>query len=228
MSNVPASNDLDELLAALEFTEGVAWRCATVGHYFEKVSSRAGDEKFWGIVQNSLGESFCLLWCHLFGSREDDLHYSQLFKHADIRNLGPQFELVAVKARLCKGAAIDESTYSDLWDEVRRCRDKFIAHRELESSVKFPRTDLCLRILEELRAVLADLVFALRDLHPNNTRVQNLHRFYRVNTNEFLRRRSHNQFVTGLRSGAAWADELVATQMTNSNSSSRDAEATGQ
>lgn len=228
MSNVPASNDLDELLAALEFTEGVAWRCATVGYYFEKVSNHPRDEKFWIIVQNSLGESFCLLWCHLFGSREDDLHYSQLFSRAAIRNLGTSFEPVNVKSRLCRGAAIDESTYRDLWNEMKRCRDKFIAHRELESSVTFPRTDLCLRIVEELRAVLADCVRALHDSYPANTRIQGLCRFYRDNSSEFLRRCSHNQFVTGLRSGAAWADELVATQMTNSNSSSRDAEATGQ
>lgn len=211
MSNVSASYGLlDDLLTALEFTEGVAWRCAMTGHYFEEVSAHPSDDNFWITVQNSLGESFCLLWCHLFGSRDDDLHYSQFFNRSEVCSLGPKFELANVKLRLAQSIGTEEKVYDELWNEMKRCRDKFIAHREINVTVKFPRTDLYLRIVEELRTILADVIATLHDLNPDNLRIEGLRKFYQEKSNDYVRRWAHLQFLGGLRSGATWAAEITA------------------
>lgn len=59
----------------IELMEGMAWRCICYVHYFHIVSGLPGN--FWPLIQNSIGESACLFWAHLFGNRKDDFHRYQ-------------------------------------------------------------------------------------------------------------------------------------------------------
>lgn len=213
MTAVPQPSNLGDALDLLGLIEGVAWKCIRTGYYFELVSSHPSSDPFWVVVQNSLGESVCLLWCHLFGKRNDDLHYSKLFVRPEISSIAPQFQLSAVKSRLLARAGLVEPAFDALWNEVNRCRDKYIAHRDLDESVVFPQTDTCLRLVAELRDVLADCVVALSLQKPQDARLEGLAQFYRDQTRKALRDSAERSFLTGLRQGGKWAAELTAARV---------------
>jgi hypothetical protein len=190
--------------------EGVAFRCVKTGYFFEAVSDHPSDDLFWTVVQNSLGESFCLCWCHLFGSTSDDLHLSRVFAYPDIVGLGTDYQERTFRSRIYTQAGISEVGFEELWKEVRRCRNKYIAHREVETNVKFPRTDICLKTVEALRTELAHCVTVLRENHPDNINLDSLDRFYKSNGNSFLRDSAKRQVIAGLKTGAGWAADLIA------------------
>lgn len=136
--------------------ENVLVRLIKYEHYFNLCSDHKGE--FWQIVQNSIGESVCLFWCHIFGNRTDDFHYSQFFnKEAEII-AGADFSAGNVKRRMLSAMKISKPEYEVLWQEVKDCRDKFVSHKEHGASVIFPRIDLCRTQVEELRRILSEFV----------------------------------------------------------------------
>jgi len=184
-------------------TEGVAWKALQVGHTFELISSKPDHQEFWILVQNTFGESFCLLWSHLFGSRSDDLHCSKLFSAAETE-LGRQHSHEQAMQRIRSYAQLDEHGFDQLWAEVKACRDKFIAHRELNASAAFPHVDLCILIVEALRDELKGITLALASRYPDDHHLDGLVAYYRSNTNRVLRSRAAYRFQTGLSEAAVW------------------------
>ena len=69
----------NETLIRLNHIENVAYRCVIDTHYFEIVTTNTKRD-FWTVVQNALGDGVCIYWFHLFGKRDDDLHYTNFFK----------------------------------------------------------------------------------------------------------------------------------------------------
>jgi len=140
MSQLEKINTLEHVLVRLIKGE----------HYFELCTGHAGG--FWPVVQNAVGEAVCLYWCHLFGNRKDDLHFSQFFKESSENGFLPAH----VKQRMLSAMNLSEPEYKEFWNQVKDCRDKFVSHKEHRASVIFPRIDLCRIQAEELRRILSD------------------------------------------------------------------------
>ena len=143
-------------LEYINWVENVLYRLVSYEHFFELTSARVGF--FWSMMQNSVGDSVCLSWCHVFGNRSDDLHFSSFFNDEAAELCGDEFSFENVKTRLLSVIEMDEQQYQEFWNEVKECRDQFIAHKELGTSVIFPHTDLCRTQAEELRQILAEFV----------------------------------------------------------------------
>jgi hypothetical protein len=137
-------------LEQINIIENVLMRLIKCERYFELCTGHKGH--FWPIVQNSVGESACLFWCHIFGNREDNVHYSQFFKNE--KRAG--FTIKEVKSRMLKAIDLDEGEYFKFWVSVKDCRDKFVSHKELRASVIFPEINKCRLQAEELRRILAE------------------------------------------------------------------------
>ncbi len=137
-------------LEQIKIIENVLVRLIKCERYFELCTGHEGS--FWPIVQNSVGESACLFWCHIFGNREDSVHYSQFFKNEKRAGFATQ----EVKSRMLKVINLNEGEYSKFWESVKDCRDKFVSHKELGASVTFPEITNCRLQAEELRRILAD------------------------------------------------------------------------
>lgn len=137
-------------LEKINIIENVLVRLIKCERYFELCTGHEG--KFWSIIQNSLGESACLFWCHIFGNREDSVHYSQFFKNETRAG----FTIKEVKSRMLKAINLDEDEYFKFWEVAKDCRDKFVSHKELGVSVAFPEIDKCRLQAEELRRILSE------------------------------------------------------------------------
>lgn len=198
-----------DLRQRIELMEGVAWKFLRTAHFFEHVSTHPSGDRFWTFVQNSLGESACLHWSHLFGNRKQEkLHFARLTERPELLALGSEFSHDNILNRLCARSGINNVAYEDLRKQVLTCRDKYIAHRDADGTlIVFPRLDLCVLIAEELRCVLSDCVTALLLQTPDNKELKGLAHFYRGQDNALIKRASELQFITGLRTAAAWAEK---------------------
>lgn len=134
----------------IKIIENVLVRLIKCEQYFQLCTGHEG--QFWPVVQNSLGESACLFWCHIFGNREDDVHFAQLFKSETRAGFTTQ----EVKFRMLRVLNLNEDEYTEFWKSVKNCRDKYISHKELGVSVTFPETANCRLQAEELRRILAE------------------------------------------------------------------------
>lgn len=186
--------------------EEIAHRCLTFGHHFRNVSAHPGSGQFWSYVQNALGEGFCLLWCHLFGSRNDGFHYAKLFERAKARGVGDAFAPPAVLERILAATGESAQSYSKLRDEVKRCRDKFVAHREDPApQVFFPDVDRAGALVRALRLEQERLVDALLSLTPDDSWLLSHRDYYRSHgANDAIARQAETSFDAGLRAAARW------------------------
>lgn len=141
--------------------ENILVRLIKCERYFELTTGHEGD--FWPVVQNAVGEAVCLFWCHLFGNRNDDLHFSQFFKESSESAFTPG----AVKKRMLVAMNLTESEYEGFWEAVKACRDKFVSHKEHGVSVIFPHIDLCRVQAEEFRRILSDYAKAKSTEEPD-------------------------------------------------------------
>jgi hypothetical protein len=173
--------------------ENILLRLIKCEHYFDLCSSSKGE--FWHIIQNSLGESVCLFWCHIFGSYKEDSHYTRFFAKTPHEG----FTKNEIKTRLLKAIKMDEKKYSMFRQEVKHCRDKYIAHKESEATVIFPYIDKCRVQAEELRRVLAEYCEKNSAVEPNSNWPYWAH-YYRGNSlkAEHLKAESERAFSTGI------------------------------
>ena len=191
--------------------EGVAWKFLRTAHAFDHVSTHPDDGQFWILVQNSLGEIACLLWCHLFGNaKQERLHFNHFAKRAEICALGPSFAQTAIEKRLMDRAGLDENGYAALQKTIRTCRNKYIAHRDVDGTqIFFPDLDQCVLIAEEMRTVLSESVDALI---PQHLDVAYLADYFREHTNLRIRQSSQRDFMSGLRTADTWLGQLLANR----------------
>ena len=144
--------------------ENVLARLIKCEIYFDLCSGHDGE--FWSIVQNTLGESVCLFWCHIFGLKSEGYHYTNFFDAEAEKLAGNEFSASSVKARMLSSLKMSETDYCKLWNEVKECRDKFVAHKESNASAIFPRIHLCRQQAEELRRVLFEFSKKAVENHP--------------------------------------------------------------
>ncbi len=93
---------------------------------------------FWRIIYGSLTDNIVLEWCKIFGSKNNshqNLHWKNLFPNA----LGFQEQLL-------KGIGLNEATWANYWEHMKKYRDQHVAHRDPSAKeVKdYPRLDYAL------------------------------------------------------------------------------------
>jgi hypothetical protein len=159
--------------------------------------------QFWSMTQNSLGESVCIFWCHIFGNRSDDLHYSNFFGSDTEKVGGTIFSSDGVKARLLKAIRLDDHSYEIFWNEVKDFRDQFAAHKEIGQNVVFPRTTLCRMQAEELRNIMKDFVYvAFKKGEKGNWELWNRYYSAAENSNNSIKIKCEAAFKAGILSTA--------------------------
>ncbi|KHE90839.1 MAG: hypothetical protein K8F52_16645 [Candidatus Scalindua rubra] len=181
----------------IKWLENVLYRLISCEHYFKLVSGR--ENQFWPIVQNSLGESVCIFWSHVFGNKKDDLHYSKFFNDDIERITGRNFSRINIEARMLTALKMNDTEYENFWKEVKSCRNQFIAHKEIGSNTVFYRIDLCRVQAEELRVIMAEFVqIALRQNLDGNWDIWN--RYYQAaeNSNSSIEAKCKREFKNGV------------------------------
>lgn len=181
----------------LELMEGMAWRCICHVHYFQLVCGHPGN--FWPLVQNAIGEGACLFWGHLFGNKKDDFHYSKFFGLEEVEQADLKFSLDKVKARLLNRISMNDSEYEVFWNEVKSCRDQFIAHRDSKGvDIIFPRIDLCREMAEELRDIFYEIVCKWLEETKIDSKIEKLKRYYKWHTNRSIEAKCKDEFKIGI------------------------------
>jgi hypothetical protein len=140
--------------------EIVSYRCLYAETYYRAVSGQK--ETYWVFSQNCFGETACLLWCHLFNSRNNDpVHYWRLFGNDQLVPLSTDFGYEIVRARLRTAAGLDEAGYETFRNQVVAFRNQYISHREYElGSITFPDLRRVAAMCSELRVILQRTVLA--------------------------------------------------------------------
>lgn len=136
----------------INIIENVLVRLIKCENYFQLCTGHAG--QFWPVIQNSIGESVCVFWYHIFGNRNDDLHFTQFFND----EIESKFTPEEVKSLMLSSLGMTQQEYTVFWTQVKECRDKFVSHKELDASVVFPHIDKCRVQAEALRKILSDYV----------------------------------------------------------------------
>ena len=144
-----------------------AYRCIIYTHYFEMVDKDIEDKrnknkeyKFWIAVQNTFADEACLYWTHVFGSHKKDnhLHYKHFFGRADVLALGQEFSKESVKKRILSVIGYDNNKYDEFWGNVKLCRNKFLAHKDIHVRFIYPDLIICRKMTEELLAIFKELL----------------------------------------------------------------------
>ncbi len=93
---------------------------------------------FWRLIYCNLSDIAVLEWCKLFGSDDDDHH------HLHWKNVVAN--PVRFRADMLLRLGIYESKWRSYWNEIKRYRDKSVAHHNLHRSeiTNYPRFDLAL------------------------------------------------------------------------------------
>ena len=172
--------------------EAVSQRCVFAVEYFNAITDKGSE--FWAFTQNCYGEMACLLWCHLFKSYKDGLHYKNLFGNDALINIGKAFSYDEVRARLLQSISLTEKEYSAFRKEVIDFRDKFVAHKEASNKgLIFPQIDITKDMCLELRNIFTDLYNAAMKKAPQNTEIQNWVTFYKWYSNDWLIKKCKNE-----------------------------------
>ena len=188
----------EKTLKHATWLENVALRCILSEYYFELTTGHEG--KFWPIVQNSLGEGVCVLWAHVFGNRKDDLHYKKFFSLSEVTRVGEEFQAEKVKQRILNKIGMSEEEYRAFWQEVKDCRDQFVAHKQIEAEgLTFPHIHFCREMMEEIRLVLELLFKKWKKLDPSDNEAENWVEYYAWNPNRKLKTQSEEAFSSEIR-----------------------------
>ncbi len=165
--------------------EVVCYRCLHAIEYLKSVSRR-GDDDFWKFTENCYAEVACLLWCHVFNSRnKDPVHYWKLFGEGRLSGLGVPFVYATVQQRLWSAAKLDKGSYEQFRKGVVDFRNCYVSHREYTcESVAFPCLDKVKAMCLEMRNLLEETVQAETAANPDDPDLKELLEYYAHHQNE--------------------------------------------
>jgi len=130
-------------------------RCIRGFLYYEAINEPTKNR--WKFTRNCIVETSIILWCQVFGSRNEPTHFSKIFNSADTCL---PFSLKDVQTRLQQAANMTEDEYSEFWNTIKRTRDKFFVHNEFDVEVCpiFPDTIHMKNVCLEMRKILKEIV----------------------------------------------------------------------
>ena len=182
--------------------EVVAYRCLHAVEYFQGVIGHGTD--FWKFSNNCLGETACLLWCHLFNSRKKDpVHYWKLFGNNQLVTLSQDFQYHNVQHRLWSAAKLDEKAYENFRTQVVDFRNKYISHREYEiDTIIFPDVEKIAAMCLELRVLLEETVRTELGLNSGDSDLEQLGDYYKAHQNAAIVAKCRKEVASAVRNVA--------------------------
>ncbi|MDI1275908.1 hypothetical protein [Methylobacter sp.] len=149
-----------ETLKLFEVIFQAAYRCITYTNYFEMVTetldNKNKENHFWIVVQNTLGDEAILNWAKIFGNRSQSTHYRKFFNRDDIIAKGYSNRIV--RERILAIVCFDKKKYTEFHKEVLECRNKLVAHTEINAQFIYPDLIACKKMAKELLVILKELV----------------------------------------------------------------------
>lgn len=103
-------------------------------------------------IKSSLLKQSVILWCQIFGSRGEDLHWSKVTSKQD-------FIKTFEKASILSATGFTEEQWSEYHETLKNLRDKFFAHFDMdEFEARMPSMDSALIISEKYRDWLYEML----------------------------------------------------------------------
>lgn len=140
-----------------------AYHCIIYIHYFEIVNKDIEDRKnknkeciFWFAVNNTFADEACLYWAKIFGSYKEPTHYTKFFNREDI--ITKEYSRKVVHERILAIVCYDEKKYKEFHKNVLKCRNKLIAHTEINARFVYPDLIVCRKMAEELLVIFKELL----------------------------------------------------------------------
>jgi hypothetical protein len=93
-------------------------------------------QTFWLMTINLLADTAALEWCKVFGSRNEDTHWTRVI---------PENKHDAVRADLLKAIGHTQADWEKYRDGIASYRDQMVAHHDLSATVaNYPHYDVAL------------------------------------------------------------------------------------
>src|SRR6266699_6877431 len=136
MTSAPEVPRKDQLrivvILCCSFARNLAYYRAWWSEEHQRYLSLANDHPiFWRAVNNNFLDMCVLDWCKLFAERGGKHSWRQIVTDA------PRFE-----ADMLRHLGLDAAIYKNEIETMRRYRDKFVAHQDLEYTAMPPRFDV--------------------------------------------------------------------------------------
>jgi len=176
--------------------ENVLQRAVMAVEYFNAVTGNGEESEFWAFSQNCFGETACLLWCHVFKSYSDDLHYKNLFGNNKLVFLDESFSYGNVQKRLLDRAGMTIGEYTDFRESVVSIRDQFIAHRDTGTTgLIFPKINIARDMCLELMNIFKEGFSKAKEVFPNNSQIFAREEYFRWHDEHWLLRKCNNELI---------------------------------
>ena len=158
--------------------------CIRAIYLFDAATEKDGD--MWAFIQNCLGHTAAIEWCHIFNKYEDDTHFTQLFGQSMCPITENDFSLEIVRKRIWASGKFTESTFNAFRKQMKAFRDEWAAHRDVNArSIVFPEIDFAKSTCLEMRSILQDYVSAVVNQH-SSIEEQQLRNLLENNSNKYL------------------------------------------
>jgi len=93
------------------------------------------EQNWWILIYNNFFDIAILEWCKVFGTDSEPTHWKNLITDHDVFRQG-----------LLSALGTDQASYNAYWETVTSYRNKLLAHRTREPSVKnYPTLDFALK-----------------------------------------------------------------------------------
>lgn len=126
--------------------------------FSRKLEGENGESKRF--IKSSLLKQSVIVWCQLFGSRREELHWSKVASKQNVVKPFDRDNILEVT-----GFTLEE--WSKYHETLKHLRDKFFAHFDMdEFSTKMPRLDQALTITEAYRDWLYELLLEAMKSNP--------------------------------------------------------------
>ena len=126
--------------------------------FSRKLAGATGESNVF--VKSSLLKQGVIVWCQVFGSRSEDLHWSNVVsKQSFVSPFNRQSILDAT--------GFTEDEWSSYHETLKLLRDKFFAHFDMdEFSTRMPSMDKALVVVEAYRDWLYDMLLEAMKTNP--------------------------------------------------------------
>jgi hypothetical protein len=93
-------------------------------------------QTFWIMTVNLLADAAAIEWCKVFGSREEDTHWTRVL---------PKGRHEQIREDLLNRMGLTEEKWKEYRDSIVSYRDQVVAHHDLEATVaKYPHYDVAI------------------------------------------------------------------------------------
>lgn len=193
-------NSVIELLQAAE-NEAYRGLYSVLGY---QVTTIDCDNLYITTAQNAFAEKALLAWSYLFGSKTAQYNKNyqidvrHVFSDPAIKAIHSKFSSKLVYGRIVNSTGLNATDYQSYRDNMKKVRDGFLAHKDMNASPDMPDLDVALKMFQALRDELSCLFWRAHAIYPHNSEIVRMSNYYQWNANHMIEnqfRKSVNQSV---------------------------------